>query len=113
MGQLLYDGGSQTFDVDDRTLAHLRVVFMNKLRRSEPFLFHLPDPSSVGTRSLWIHPGISMVFSFYGSRQPALNRHWIDAMMTEANGPHGLSLTPEPEARTEHPVSGTLRRPTG
>ncbi|MDY0830070.1 ATP-dependent DNA ligase [Microbacterium sp. BG28] len=96
MGQLLYDGGSQSFDIDDRALAHLRLVFMNKLRRGEPFLLHLADTSGIGTRSLWVHPGISLVFSFYGSRNPALNREWLDAMMAEANGPHGLTLSPEP-----------------
>lgn len=98
MGQLLYDAGSQSFDIDDRTLAHLRIVFMNKLRRSEPFLFHLPDPAGIGLRSLWIHPAVALVFAFYGSRSPALNRGWIDEMMSDANGPNGLILGPEPMA---------------
>lgn len=106
MGQLLYDGGSQSFDIDDRALAHLRVVFMNKLRRGEPFLLTLPDPSSIGSRSLWIHPAVSLIFSFYGSRSPALNREWLDTMMNDANGPLGLTLTQEPA------VSDTPRRPT-
>jgi hypothetical protein len=96
VGQLLYDAGSQSFDIEDRALAHLRVVFMNKLRRGEPFLFHVPDPHGMGTRSLWIHPAVSLVFSFYGSRSPALNREWLDQMMTEANGVNGLALAPEP-----------------
>ncbi|WP_159500731.1 ATP-dependent DNA ligase [Microbacterium sp. 18062] len=96
MGQLLYDAGSQSFDIEDRTLAHLRIVFMNKLRRGEPFAFHVPDPNGMGTRSLWIHPAVALVFTFYGSRNPALNREWIDALMSEANGPNGLTVGPEP-----------------
>ncbi|KAA9132344.1 DUF7882 family protein [Microbacterium caowuchunii] len=102
MGQLLYDAGSQSFDIDDRTLAHLRVVFMNKLRRSEPFLFHLPDPHGMGMRSLWIHPAVALVFTFYGSRSPVLNREWIDELMTEANGPNGLTLSPEPAGERQN-----------
>jgi hypothetical protein len=96
VGQLLYDAGAQSFDIEDRALAHLRVVFMNKLRRGEAFLLHLPDPQNMGMRSIWIHPAISLVLSFYGSRSPAINREWLDELMSEANGPLGLTLTPEP-----------------
>lgn len=96
VGQLLYDAGAQSFDIEDRALAHLRVILMNKLRRGEPFLLHLPDPQNMGTRSVWIHPAISLVLSFYGSRSPSLNREWLDTLMTEANGPNGLTLGAEP-----------------
>lgn len=58
---------------------------------------HSPGDGS-GTRSLWMHPAVPLVFHFYGSRQPALNRRWIDALMLEAGGPNGLVLVPEPEA---------------
>ena len=85
-------------DIDDRALAHLRVVFMNKLRRAEPFLFHHTEAS--GLRSLWIHPAVPIVFHFYGSRQPALNREWVEALMIAASGAHGLSVFPEPAAAT-------------
>lgn len=94
MGRLLYGSDGQSFDIDDRALAHLRVVFMNKLRRSEPFLFHHAEVS--GTRSMWIHPAVPIVFHFYGSRPPAMNRDWVEALMREASGPQGLTLVPEP-----------------
>lgn len=97
MGKLIYDALGNSFDIEDRTLSHLRVVFMNKLRRGEPFMFHYAVGDGSGTRSLWIHPSIPLVFHFYGSRPPALNRRWIDDLMREASGPNGLWIVPEPE----------------
>ena len=38
MGRFIYDTMANSVDIDDRTLAHLRIVVMNKLRRSESFL---------------------------------------------------------------------------
>lgn len=74
---------------------------MNKLRRSESFLFRVPPSDGSGQREIWVHPGISIVFHFYGSRPPALNRRWVDRLMHEANGPHGLTVTPEPDPHGE------------
>ena len=37
MGRLIYRDRA-TFDIDDRLLAHLRLVIMNKLRRNEGFI---------------------------------------------------------------------------
>lgn len=96
MGRLVYGSGNQSVDIEDRALAHLRVVFMNKLRRSEPFLFSYTEVA--GTRSLWIHPAVPIVFHFYGSRPPAVNRAWVEALMTAASGTQGLTLLPEPAA---------------
>jgi hypothetical protein len=39
MGRFLYDTMANATDIDDRTLAHLRIVIMNKLRRSESWMF--------------------------------------------------------------------------
>ena len=94
MGKLIYGSDGYSFDIDDRTLAHLRVVFMNKLRRAEPFFFHHPETG--GSRSVWVHPSVSIVFHFYGSRNPALNRAWIETLLHDASGPHGLAVGPEP-----------------
>ncbi|GAB3602312.1 DUF7882 family protein [Microbacterium aureliae] len=95
MGKLVYGNDARSLDIDDRVLAHLRLVFMNKLRRLEPFMFHYPDPP--GIRTLWIHPAVPIVFHFYGSRTPRINRAWVNALMLEAAGPHGLRIVPEPE----------------
>lgn len=81
-------------------MSHLRVIFMNKLRRGEPFMFHHSVGDGSGSRSLWIHPSVPLVFHFYGSRAPSLNRRWVDDLMHEANGPNGLFLVPEPDAES-------------
>lgn len=81
-------------------LAHLRVVFMNKLRRAEPFLFHHTEHT--GTRSMWVHPAVPIVFHFYGSRPPAINRAWVEALMREASSAQGLRVVPEPHGASAH-----------
>ena len=39
MGRFIYDSAGASVDIEDRTLAHLRIVIMTKLRRSESFMF--------------------------------------------------------------------------
>jgi hypothetical protein len=43
-----------------------------------------------------VHPRSTIVYKFYGSRRPALNRAWIDALMSTANSGTGLYIVPEP-----------------
>jgi len=97
VGKLVYNALGHAFDIEDRTLSHVRLVFMNKLRRNEPFMFHFTPGDGSGSRSLWIHPAIPLVFHFYGSRQPQINRRWVDELMRHANGPSGLSVIDEPD----------------
>ena len=97
MGRFIYDTTANAVDIDDRTLAHLRIVVMNKLRRSEPFMFDIEVGDGSGRRSFWIHPSVPLQFHFFGSRQPRINRTWIEALMMAASGPSGLTLGPEPE----------------
>jgi len=105
MGRFIYADPASSFDIDDRLLAHLRIVVMNKLRRNEPFMFHLDRADGLGPKSVWIHPAVPMVFHFYGSRQPAINRAWVEELMAEASGPNGLTLLPEPEAASTAPTA--------
>lgn len=91
IAQLHYETKT-TFDIDDRDLAHLRVVVMNKLRRGESFMLQLPDPGQ-GCRSVWLHPGVPLVFHFYGGHAPRLDHVVIDEWMAQASGPDGLFLT--------------------
>nr|BFF09239.1 hypothetical protein GCM10025699_05420 [Microbacterium flavescens] len=100
MGRFIYDTSANAVDIDDRTLAHLRIVMMNKLRRSEPFMFDVEVGDGSGRRSFWIHPAVALQFHFFGDRQPRINRHWIEALMLSASGPSGLSIVPEPEEPT-------------
>lgn len=96
MGRFIYDTTGNAVDIDDRTLAHLRVVVMNKLRRSESFMFDVEIGDGSGRRSFWMHPSVPLQFHFFGSRHPHINRAWIEELMVSASSPNGLSITPEP-----------------
>ncbi|MCR2794046.1 ATP-dependent DNA ligase [Microbacterium sp. zg.Y625] len=96
MGRFIYDTVSNSVEVEDRTLAHLRIVFMNKLRRGEPFMFDVDAGTGSDRRSFWIHPAVPLQFLFHGSRSPRINRAWVEALMQAASGPSGLSVVPEP-----------------
>jgi hypothetical protein len=97
MGKLTYESTIKV-DFDDRLLAHLQLVIGEKLRRGECFHFTWKDDVSIGSgrTAVWIHPNVSLTYKFYGSRRPAINRAWIQALMYTANSPTGLYLVPEP-----------------
>lgn len=107
MGKFIYDGGPKT-EIEDRALAHLQLVMTAKLRRSEPFAFTWKDDSSVGggRTTVWVHAGSSLVFKYAGSRQPSINRAWVDALAYTSNAPTGLYLVPEPPNTS--PATATL-----
>ena len=96
MGRFIYDASGNSVDIEDRTLAHLRLVIMNKLRRSESFMFDVEIGVGSGRRSFWMSPSVPFQFHFFGSRPPRINREWVEALMLVASGPHGLSIVPEP-----------------
>ncbi|WP_225310177.1 ATP-dependent DNA ligase [Microbacterium testaceum] len=78
-------------DVDDRVLSQLRIVIMNKLRRSESFMLQAPHPDH-GTLSLWLDPATPIVMQFFGGRQPSIDTELVEQMMHEASSPDGLTL---------------------
>lgn len=69
-------------------------------RRGEPFGFTWKEDASIGggRTTVWIHAGSSIVFKYFGSRQPQINRAWVEALAFTANSPSGLYLVPEPTA---------------
>lgn len=96
MGFLLY-GGTQEYEFDDRTLAHLKVAITMKLRRQECFLMSWVNSAERGSGrvSIWLTPNIPIVFRFSGSRPPQLNKQWLDALSEHASTPRGLIVVPE------------------
>lgn len=107
MGKLIYDGVQKT-DIEDRALTHLQLVMTAKLRRGEPFAFTWKEDASTGggRTTVWVHAQSSLAFKYAGSRPPAVNRAWVDALAYTANAPTGLYLVPEP-ANTS-PATATL-----
>ena len=103
MGKFMYDGLIKV-DFEDRALAHLQAVIGAKVRRAESFSFTWRDDSSIGDgrTMVWIHPRAQIVYKFYGSRLPHINRAWVEALMYTANSPTGLYVVPEPPEPTAH-----------
>jgi hypothetical protein len=104
MGKFVYDGTVKV-EFDDRLLAHLQVAIVNKLRRGESFQFTWREDTNAGggRTSIWVSPQSSLVYKFYGSRPPAMNPAWLEALAYAANSPAGLHVVPEPEESAEKP----------
>jgi hypothetical protein len=104
VGMLVYNG-RMTLTIDDRVLAHLQVVVINKLRRRESFTFTCED----GTQEAvcWMGPSIPLEFVYSGNRQPLLNREWLELMAMSANSNSGLVIMPEPAPTTR--IDGPTR----
>jgi hypothetical protein len=101
LGQLIYGMGNQAIPVDDRALLHLQLVIYSKLRAQESFPFNWKDEPGVGDGhgSIWITPGVPIVFRYAGSRDPNVNRDWIRLLQEAANSPVGLRVLPEPTSQ--------------
>jgi hypothetical protein len=98
MGTLLYGSPSTEISFDDRALAHLQIVITAKLRRRESFVFSWNDGVSIGggRTSIWLDPSSTLLYRFFGSRAPSINRDWITELMRSANGGSGLFFSAEP-----------------
>lgn len=59
-GNSLLRGGPHMIKIDDRVLAHLKVLVGSKLRRNEPFLLSWQEPADEGhgRSSVWIHTAV-------------------------------------------------------
>ena len=97
MGSLYYGNDDEPIQVEDRALAHLKVVIATKLRRNESFTLswrHL-DADAAGRSTIWLHPSIPLRFVFQESETPELSRSWIEALAHSANSSGGITLIEE------------------
>ncbi|MCU1508688.1 MAG: ATP-dependent ligase [Glaciihabitans sp.] len=95
MGSITYDG--LVVHIDDRTLAHLQIVIVNKLRRGENFLMSWKDSPDVGDgrSAIWVHPMVCLHFKFEGSKVPTINTEWLATLAESADSSRGLIVTSE------------------
>jgi hypothetical protein len=107
MGTMLYGSPPSELTIDDRTLAHLKVVIVSKLRRDESFLlsWELPAEEIPGRWSLWMHPAIPLQFRFDSVHRPKLNNQWLEEMARASMSVDGLRLMPEPVVLDPSPVT--------
>ena len=95
MGMLHY--GDDRLQFDDRLLAHLQIVIVQKLRRGDSFLVSWINSRSIGggRTAIWLDASIRLRFDFAGSRTPAVNRDWLHTLQESANSATGLVITGE------------------
>jgi hypothetical protein len=102
MGAMIYAG--QSFEFDDRALAHLQAVITMKLRRREPFLLTwTPEDGEVGAlaepvgrHALWIDNAIPLRYEFASSTAVRLGDQWLNSLADLASRASGLVFVPQP-----------------
>lgn len=94
MGTLFYGASRTPIRIDDRILAHLKLVATSKLRRNEPFLLSWHDSADVGggRSSIWVHPSCDLHYKFDGGSQAAIDQDLIEAMSLAANAARGIEI---------------------
>jgi hypothetical protein len=96
VGILHYGSTPASFSVDDRTLAHIELVILAKLRRRESLSLALNDETTSHRQAMWISPDVTLRFEYHGP-MPEINRTWLQELVDTANSPGGLRLVPEPD----------------
>jgi hypothetical protein len=108
VGRLIY-GTTGSLDIDDRTLAHLRIVIADKLRRQESFMFDVELDDGTGRRSFWMDPSVPIMFQPFTTHPVRINRAWLVELMHSASSAHGMRIVPEPvpaQSQAPLPVEG-------
>lgn len=97
MGTIYYGGSATPIHIDDRALAHLKVVVATKLRRGESFTVSWthPDDQPRGRTTIWLHPSIPLRFVLDEPETAPLSREWIESLANSANSSGGISLVAE------------------
>jgi hypothetical protein len=96
MGQLLYGTQTASFEIDDRTLAHVEAVILAKLRRNESFALTI-EAEHGGRDTVWLSSSVQLRFT-YTTERPKVNRAWLDVLIDTANSTAGMRIVPEPVA---------------
>lgn len=92
MGQLFYGNASESIEIPDRLLAHLKVLAATKLRRSESFTLtwrHGAD-SAAGRSTIWLQPSIPLRFVFESADADKLDSTLLNEMARAASSSVGL-----------------------
>ena len=97
MGTIYYGGSDTPIHIEDRALAHLKVVIATKLRRGESFTvsWRHPEDQPGGRSTVWLHPSIPLRFEFDAAEAPDLSRTWIEELANSASSTGGIMLVAE------------------
>jgi hypothetical protein len=92
MGFFVYDN-AQPIKIEDRALAHLQIVMIDKMRRRENFGLNLADDKNV--LMMWVSQSTPLQFVYEGNRQPTINWAWVELLAGEAGVTGVLELLDE------------------
>lgn len=107
MGHLFYGTSTESIQIPDRLLAHIKVVVTTKLRRSESFTLSWTHVDGTPGRStLWLQPAIPLRFVFDSAEPEALNSSTLKKMADMANSSVGLTV----DLTAEIPTTETAPR---
>lgn len=103
MGFLHIGSGGFAVELDDRALAHLKVVVLSELRKGRGVAFSHVNSVQAGSgrETFWINPTTDLRFQFQGGRAPHLNMTWLRAMAEACQAGTGLYVMDEPAERAE------------
>lgn len=95
MGALTY--GGIRIEFDDRLLVHLQVVIVQRFRRGEGFAMSWVRSVAIGggRSTVWMSPGLPVLFDFDGSRVPDIDPEWLHRLTDTASSGTGLIVTNE------------------
>ncbi|MEH3088146.1 MAG: hypothetical protein PGN24_00660 [Microbacterium arborescens] len=106
MGHLFYGNASDSIEIPDRLLAHIKVLAATKLRRSESFTLtwkHLDDVSA-GRSTIWMQPSIPLRFVFDSAESEKLDSSLLTEMARAASSSTGLVVDLAEYAPEARPV---------
>jgi hypothetical protein len=97
MGTMYYGGSATPIHIEDRALAHLKVVIATKLRRGESFTvsWQHPEDQPRGRSTIWLNPSIPLRFVFDDPEPATLSHQWIEDLAHSANSTGGIMLVAE------------------
>lgn len=97
MGTIYYGGSGTPIHIEDRALAHLKVVIATKLRRGESFTlsWRHPEEQARGRSTIWLHPSIPLRFVFDDPEPTEISRAWIEDLANSASSSGGITLVAE------------------
>jgi hypothetical protein len=103
MATLIYGPSDVPIHIEDRALAHLKIVIATKLRRNESFTLSWKHAEGEpgGRSTIWIHPSIPLRFVFDEPEAPQISMKWIEQLVHSANTSGGIALVDEVLSPTE------------
>jgi hypothetical protein len=113
VGTIYYGGSGDPIHIEDRALAHLKIVIATKLRRSESFTvsWRHPEDQPRGRSTIWLHPSIPLRFVFDDPEPAEISREWIEELANSANSSGGITLVADHFDTGAVPVVGAPDAP--